>query len=340
VDFTLTEEQALLRDSVRSLLTNECPPSLVRAHVDDPAASDVLFDRHLREWVALGDGPLVDLALFCQEAGRVLLPGPHLATTALFLPLLRAADLQAEADRAAAGELVGTVALAGRDGRWVVDPVSDDPVRTFVPEADRVDVVAVVVPGPAVVLVDAPPTGLRHVSTLDTTRRVFEVDVPSGSDAAGTPIAVEDLAAVVAGATVAVAAELVGVARWLLEASVAYAKERIQFDVPVGSFQGLQWELVDMALDVERADAAVAYAAMAVDAGDPDRFRAVPVAKAAAGEAARHCAKVGMQVHGGIGYTWEHDLHLYLRRAYAGDAFLGDAAWQHDRLAELLFDQV
>ena len=93
MDFTLSEEQALLRDSARALLGNECPPSLVRAHVDDPAASDVLFDRHLREWVALGDGPLVDLALFCQEAGRVLLPGPHLATTTLFLPLLRAGAL-------------------------------------------------------------------------------------------------------------------------------------------------------------------------------------------------------------------------------------------------------
>ncbi len=336
MDFTLTEEQALLRDSARTLLTKECPPSLVRAHIDDPAASDVLFDRHLREWVALGDGPLVDLVLFCQEAGRVLLPGPFLATSALFLPLLRAADLDAEAAKASTGELVGTVALAGRDGTWVTDPVSADPVRTFVIDADRVDMVAVVVPGPAVVLVDAASTDLRHVATLDTTRRVFELDVPGG--AAGVPLDAEDLAAVVATATVAVAAELVGVSRWLLETSVAYAKERVQFDRPIGSFQGLQWQMVDMALDVERAEAAVAYAAMAADAGDPDRHRAVHVAKAAAGQAARHCAKTGLQIHGGIGYTWEHDLHLYLRRAYAGNALLGDAEWHHDRLAELLLD--
>jgi alkylation response protein AidB-like acyl-CoA dehydrogenase len=137
---------------------------------------------------------------------------------------------------------------------------------------------------------------------------------------------------------VAVAAELVGVGRWLLDATVAYAKERVQFGRPIGSFQGLQFEITDMALAWERAAAAVAYAAMALDAADPDRRSAVHVAKAQAGEAARRCARVGMQVHGGIGYTWEHDLHLRLRRAYAGDGLLGPATWHLDRLAELLFD--
>jgi alkylation response protein AidB-like acyl-CoA dehydrogenase len=144
---------------------------------------------------------------------------------------------------------------------------------------------------------------------------------------------------VVERATVALAAELVGVSRWLLDTTLAYVNERVQFGKPVGSFQGLQWELVDMALDHERAAAAVYYAAMAVDADDSDRHRAVHVAKAAAGTAARHSARTGLQAHGGIGYTWEHDLHLYLRRAYAGDDLLGDTAYHHDRLAELLLDE-
>jgi alkylation response protein AidB-like acyl-CoA dehydrogenase len=121
-----------------------------------------------------------------------------------------------------------------------------------------------------------------------------------------------------------------------LDSTVAYARERVQFDRPIGSFQGVQFQLVDAGLDLQRASAAVSYAAMCVDADDEDRHRAVHVAKAAAGTAARHAAKVGLQVHGGIGYTWEHDLHLYLRRAYASDDLLGDVAWHHDRLADLV----
>ena len=107
---------------------------------------------------------------------------------------------------------------------------------------------------------------------------------------------------------------------WLLDTTVAYAKERVQFDVPIGSFQAVQHKLVDMALDLRaRRPRPSSYAAMCVDADDPDRHRAVHVAKAAAGAAARRAAKDGMQVHGGIGYTWEHDLHLQLRRAYADE---------------------
>ena len=106
--------------------------------------------------------------------------------------------------------------------------------------------------------------------------------------------------------------------------------------MPIGSFQAIQHKLADMSLDVERAWSAVYYAAMTVDAGDPDRHRAVHVAKAAAGEAAKRAAKDGIQIHGGIGYTWEHDLHLFMRRAFATEALLGTTGWHHDRLADLL----
>jgi alkylation response protein AidB-like acyl-CoA dehydrogenase len=165
---------------------------------------------------------------------------------------------------------------------------------------------------------------------------VFVVELPDALDT--TPIAPGALDDVVARATVELSAELVGVGRWLLDHSLAYAKEREQFGQPVGAFQGLQWKLVAMALDQELADAAVGYAAMTFDAADPDRFRATHVAKAASGTAARHVARDGMQVHGGIGFTWEHDLHLYLRRAIADDAMLGPASWHHDRLGDALFE--
>ena len=139
-------------------------------------------------------------------------------------------------------------------------------------------------------------------------------------------------------AWVAVAAELVGTARWLLHTTLEYAKQRVQFDVPIGSFQAIQHKLANMSLAVERAVSATYYAAMAIDADDPDRHRAAHVAKAAAGRAATLCAKDGIQIHGGIGYTWEHDLHLYIRRAYASEHLLGTSGWHHDRLAALLLD--
>ena len=138
-------------------------------------------------------------------------------------------------------------------------------------------------------------------------------------------------------ATVALAAEMAGTARRLFDMALAYAKERVQFDVPIGSFQAIQHKLAEVALDLERATSAVYYAAMAIDAKDADRHRATHVAKAAAGAAATRAAKDGIQIHGGIGYTWEHDLHLFIRHAYGSEAWLGTRDWHHDRLAELLF---
>ncbi len=313
MDFTLTEEQVLLRDTARSLLTRHCPTSLLRAHLEDPSAADPLWTQ-LREWTALGDGPLVDLCLFLEECGAVSAPGPFFATAALALPLARAAALD-----------IADALAAGASGQWVTN---DETTKTFVLEADRVDhVLAVSSAGVASISAD----GARRVGTIDSTRRVFEVDV---HDVSGWHAA--DVDGWLQRATVALAAELLGTARWLLDASIAYAKERVQFDVPIGSFQAIQHKLANCSVDVERARSAVYYAAMCVDADDADRHRAVHVAKAAAGRAATHCAKDGIQVHGGIGYTWEHDLHLFIRRAYASEHLMGTAGWHHDRLADLL----
>ena len=343
MDFRLTDEQELLVDTARSLFTKECGSAVVRAVVEDPAAARPLFDRHLRDWVALGDGDLVDLVLFLVEAGAAVAPGPFLATAGLFVPLLRAVD-HPLADAAAAGELTGTVAIAGPDGRWTPN---HEPIRHQVIDPHLVDRVAVVLRSPfgaAVAVVD--PARLDHtmVQTMDLARGVASITVPEaaalelaaeGGIVAAEPAAVE---AAVERMVVAVAAEAVGTARWLLDAAVAYAKERVQFGTLIGTFQAVQHKLVDAALSYERAAAAVAYAAMCVDGDSPDRHRAVHVAKAEAGAAARRCAKDSMQVHAGIGYTWEHDLHLRLRRAYGDDALCGTGAWHLDRLADLLFE--
>jgi alkylation response protein AidB-like acyl-CoA dehydrogenase len=329
VDFTLSLDQELLRDTARQLLRRECPPELLRAHIDDPEAADPLW-RHLRDFVALGDGPLTDLCLFAEEMGYVAAPGPFFPTAALFSPLLGALGHELLSP-AVAGEITGTVAVAGADGVW---QANDDRVKTFVPEADRVDWVAAVSRGPAVTLVQLP--SVRRVATVDFSRRMFEVEVGSGSGSAQS-VDSEALETVLERATIALAAEMTGTARRLFDMTLAYAKERVQFDVPIGSFQAIQHKLADVALDLERATSAVYYAAMAIDAKDADRHRATHVAKAAAGTAATRAAKDGIQVHGGIGYTWEHDLHLFIRHAYGSEAWLGTRDWHHDRLAELLF---
>jgi alkylation response protein AidB-like acyl-CoA dehydrogenase len=301
MDFTLTEDQQLLRDTARSLLEKECPPSLVRAYENDPTAADGLW-KHLQDWLELGGGPLVDLCLFLEELGAVVAPGPFFATTVLWSPL-------------------------GHEGTGTVT-FPDEWDMTFVLERDRVERLAVI---GADGLVQLSSAKCRRVETIDWTRRVFELT--SGPFEVSRHI---DLMALRERAYVALAAELMGTARSLLHATIAYAKQRVQFDRPIGSFQAVQHKLADMALVHEQAWSAVYYAAMAVDADDPDRHKAAHVAKIMAGEAAKRCAKDGIQIHGGIGYTWEHDLHLFIRRAYGSEHLFGTADWHRDRLAELI----
>ncbi len=308
MDFSFSDDQTLLRETAAKLLERECPPALVRAHIEDPSVYAPLW-RHLAEYTALGAGPMTDLYLFLEETGAAAAPGPFLATTLY-------ASLTGDD-----GSTTGTVALIGDD------------THPFVLEADRVDRVAVVLPGPKLAVVDRADLGLRHVPTVDYSRRLFTIESAPVHGEALDPSA---FAAWRDRAHVSIAAEMVGVARRIFDMALAYAKERKQFDVPIGSFQAIQHKLADMSLALERSTAAVQYAAMTVDAADRDRARACHVAKAAAGEAARRILKDGIQIHGGIGYTWEHDLHLYLRRATADEYLLGTTSWHLDRLADLV----
>jgi len=306
VDFTLTDDQQLVRDTARSLLEKECPPSLVRAYQDDPSAADGLW-KHLTEWTELGNGPLVDLCLFLEELGAVVAPGPFFATTALWMGL----GLGLEG--------AGTVAFI------------DDITMPYTIDADRVDQIAVLVPDGAVVT-DTSRLTVNRLETIDWTRRLSEVS-GSGDFAAPYPIDIQGLRE---RAWVALAAEMVGTARTLLQKTIQYATERHQFDRPIGSFQAIQHKIADMAVIYEQAWSAVYYAAMTIDAGDEDRHSAAHVAKIMAGAATTKAAKDAIQVHGGIGYTWEHDLHLYIRRAFGSEHILGTADWHRDQLADLI----
>jgi alkylation response protein AidB-like acyl-CoA dehydrogenase len=329
MDFRLTDEQELLRDTARALLANECPTTLLRAHIDDASATDAL-DRHLAEFAALANGSCGDLFVFAEELGYVAAPGSFFPTVMVAAPVLALTSGE-WFEAILAGEATATLALAGADGVWLPN---SDPTKTFVPEADRVDVIVVVDDGPTVRVVAEADAELRAVDTIDFSRRMFEVSAPG----TGIPVDGVALTAAIERVTVALAAEMVGNARRLFDMSLAYAKERIQFDVPIGSFQAIQHKLAECSLAVERAVAAAQYASMTIDADDLDRHRAVHVAKAAAGSAATRAAKDAAQVHGGIGYTWEHDLHLFIRHAYGSEHWMGTTMWHHDRLADLLLD--
>ncbi|MCU1463229.1 MAG: acyl-CoA dehydrogenase domain protein [Acidimicrobiales bacterium] len=332
MDFALNDEQQLLRDTARALVTREWSTALVRAHMGDPSVADELTKR-LTDWGALAEGPLVDLCLFLEECGAGLVAGPFVPTVGLYAPLLATLGDAEGFTAVTTGGATGTVAIADRTGAWVPN---DGATKFFVPEADRVDHVAVIGPGPSVTVTG--PVSPRFIATVDTSRRLFEVDAPPSTASTAPAVRLDPdlLADVQARWYVAAAAELIGTARSMFEMALAYAKQREQFGRPIGSFQAIQHKLANMALANESAWSAVYYAAMAIDAADPDRHRAAHVAKAAAGTAAKLAAKDGIQIHGGIGYTWEHDLHLFIRRFESSEHLLGTTEWHEDRLADLI----
>ena len=363
MDFRLTDEQNALRTSARALLAAECPASLARARYDDATAVPERLGAALREqgWLRLlvpdADGGLglgvVELCLVLEEAGRALVPAPLWSTAGLFVPLVMAATDESVRGsllrRVADNGVLGTAAIAEQNGRWTLTTASTtatahgdgwhlNGTKRLVPEAGSAAVLLVNAQGPDgldVFAVERNAVTPVWVETVDRSRAVYDVtfdDTPAYRlhvDLAAATKALEI-------ATVSVAVELLGAARWILDTTVGYAKVREQFNVPIGSFQAVQHMCADDLLDFERAWAAAYWAAMCLDADDEASPRATAVAKASAGDAARHIAKDGIQIHGGIGYTYEHDLHLYIRRVYAAESLLGGADEQRERLADLL----
>ena len=326
MDFSLTDEQRIIQQTARNLFSRECPRDLVRAAWEQPDVVQPLWNDHLLDWLELAAQPLADITLFMEEYGRALVPG-------VYFPSLLATYAANSIDQPLIGS--ATVAVAASNGYWIPN---DESTKHFVPCAAQVQQVVVISgsrEAPRVAVVSPEQLQLEKVDQMDSLRPQYRVEVngvPAGHDISpGAWQQVEQRA------LVTVAAELVGVGRSLLESAVEYAKERQQFGRPIGSFQGLQWKLVDAALELERAAAAVSWAAMCVDANVPEALEAVHSAKLEAGSAARQCARTSLQVHGGVGYTWEHGLHFWLRRAYAGDAFMGSSDYHSRCLAERVF---
>ncbi|MDQ1532480.1 MAG: hypothetical protein QOF28_241, partial [Actinomycetota bacterium] len=195
--------------------------------------------------------------------------------------------------------------------------------------------------GLTLVVVPGSDVKTRAVRTLDGSRAVADVMLdrvrvgpdrvlgPAGGAAPALRRALEE-------ATVALALETVGTCQSIFDVTLEYAKSRQQFGVPIGSFQAIKHKFADMLIALERARATGYYAALTIAADDERRTLAVAVAKAAAGDCQRLLGKEGIQIHGGIGYTWEHDMHLYVKRAKSNDAFFGGTAWHRSRIASLL----
>jgi alkylation response protein AidB-like acyl-CoA dehydrogenase len=240
---------------------------------------------------------------------------------------------------------VRTVAARGSGG-WVLDGV-----KTTVMDGDRADVIVVVArlegtdgdDGLGVFLVDRDRVEVQARTLLDPTVHVADltlrhVDVPGDRVLAepGQPGVAPALRRTLEQATIAIAASTVGTCRRIFEMTLDYAKVREQFGRPIGSFQALKHRLADMYLAVERATALVYFAALTVHEDDPRRAEAASLAKSAAGDCQRLLAEDGLQLHGGVGMTWEHDLHLFLKRAKVGEALFGTSVAHRVALAELL----
>ena len=363
--FALTDEQRALDSTVREYLSERFDLARVRGVVEDPAGDGhppLLWTAAAEGgWLAatvpeehdgLGLG-LLDATVVATALGAGLAPGPWRETVLAAEAVRLAGGDGQRADllgRLAAGDAVGTVALSGPGG--VPDAtalgVAEQDGRlsgraSAVPYAHVADVLVVAATdaggGVGLHLVDPADADVVRLDALDGTTRLCDVvldDVPArrlergGADA---------YVAVARRGAVLTAADLAGLARESLRRTVAYVGEREQFGRPVGSFQALQHHLADLHVAVTMAEHAVRYAAHATDADLHDAVLMASVAKAKASDAARDTTAAMIQYHGGIGYTWEHEAHLFFKRAKREEYEFGDAPWHREVVARLVVDR-
>jgi len=367
VNFAFSEEQEELRKSVRRFLEDKSPETEVRRLMDttegyDPAVWNQMAQQLGLQGLAIpeefgGSGySYVELIVVLEEMGRALLCAPYFSTVALAANALLVAGDEAAKKQylpgLASGEVIATVALTEDAGKWdeagvtLTATASGDGFtltgsKNFVLDghvANLILVTARTAGGVSLFAVDGDAPGLTRtaLSTMDQTRKQAKLefaDTPArliGTEGNAWPAVAKtlDLAAV------ALAAEQVGGAQKVLEMSVEYAKVRVQFGRPIGSFQAIKHKCADMLLEVESAKSAAYYAGWAA-AEDSDELPVVAsLAKAYCSDAYFHAAAENIQIHGGIGFTWEHPAHLYFKRAKSSELYLGDPTYHRELLAQ------
>ena len=360
MELEFTGEQEELRASVRSFLEKECPIGVVRAVVETGEAPEKLWGAMIAlDWPALavpeeygGIGlTILETAVVVEELGRAVAPGPLLATVTQFAPMVRQVGSPAQQQHflsaIATGEVAGTVALADHPRAWSLDDVTmtAEPVdggwilagrKLAVLAAEgttHLVVIARAGAGMGAFVVPIADAGVTPVNSLDASRPLVEamlqrVFVPHdhalgepGSEASTSGIsrALEE-------ATLGLALESVGTCDALSQLLLAYLKERRQFGVAIGSFQALKHKMSNMFLALERARSLCYFAVAAINEDTPTRATSVSMAKAASDDCQILVCRDAIQSFGGIGFTWEHDAHLYVKRASTDGALFGGAA--------------
>jgi alkylation response protein AidB-like acyl-CoA dehydrogenase len=370
VDFALDEDQVALQGVLREFLADRSPEAAVRAQLEDAAG----YDRGLWDLMAGQLGvcgmaipeehggagfSFLELGLVLEELGRSLTVSPFFASCVMAAQLLLALDDESARKDflpgIAAGSLIASVALAEDSGSWRPDDVTtraeggEDGWRLTGHKSYVLDgavaglllVIARTDDGPAVFAVDATADGAgglarEPLATMDQTRKQARVTFD------GTPArllgtvagAREAIAMMLDRSAIALAADALGGTGKVLEMSVEYAKIREQFGRPIGSFQAIKHKCASMLVDLESSRSAVYYALWAVSAGDPDERTVAPLTKAYCVDTYLHAAGENIQIHGGIGFTWEHPAHLYLKRAKSSQVLLGDSDFHRQQLAD------
>jgi alkylation response protein AidB-like acyl-CoA dehydrogenase len=373
LDFGFSEEQEMLRDAVKRFLTDNCSTKFVRQMMADATAHDAGFWQKLvgQGWPGLlipeqyggTNGTFLDMTVIIEEMGKAILPGPFFAAALLGAP----AFIEGASDalkkeflpKMAEGKFIATAAIAEASGRFDAGGIELKASKKgsgytltgekfFVPDAHVADAIIVAARtggsgenGITLLCVPAKEKGVTvtQLKTVDMTRRVCHVkfdnvqaDTVIGAENSGWKV----LRRVLDVSTAALSAEMVGTAQKALDIAVDYAKTRVQFGKPIGSFQAVKHKCVDMMVAVENARSLTYYACWTVDENVPEAATAVPMAKAYASDMAKNVTSEAIQVHGGIGFTWEHDMHLYHRRALAGEANLGNAPIHREVVAKSL----
>jgi alkylation response protein AidB-like acyl-CoA dehydrogenase len=367
---TFSPEQLAFREAVRSFLADKSPEDEVRRLMATDEGYDAAVWAQLNEQLGAaglavpeeygGSGyTFRELAIVLEEAGRSLLCAPLLSSVIASSAITASGDVLAAKELLpgiAQGTTIATVAFthAGQDwdsqgatatarqaggaGSWTVSGTA-----AYVIDGHTADLILVPASTPgglSLFAVRAGEDGVRRslLPTLDQTRKLAKLEfsgVPArllGPEGAAAST-LDDVRRV---AAAALASEQAGVAEAAKEMAVQYAKDRVQFGKPIGSFQAVKHMLADALVDVEGMRSTAYYAAWCAAAGDRERSLSASMAKAWCSDASRRVMAAGLQVHGGIGFTWEHDMHLYLKRAQLDQVSYGDAAAHRDRIATLL----
>lgn len=369
MNFAFSEEQEFLRETARRFLEDKCPSEKTRALMATGEGFDAAMWSEMaglgwqsmaipEEYGGAGFG-FLETSVLLEEMGRVLLPAPFISTVILGANLVLAAGSEPQKQSVLPAVAEGTMRLAlastEPSGRWdemgiTMEAQADGAgyrlsgTKSFVLDGHTADLLIVAArteQGVTLFLVPAGSAGIerRVLESMDQTRKLAEVtftnvsvpvDAVLGPVGGGWPVLESGYRI----AAVALAVEAVGGAQKVMEMAVEYAKARIQFGRPIGSFQAIKHKCADMLVGVESAKSAAYYAAWAVSEGNDEVPVVAPLAKSYCTEQFFSAAAENIQIHGGIGFTWEHDAHLYFKRAKSSEILFGDPAFHRSLLAD------